>query len=127
MATNLEKAVQKAVELLTCDVGTKALIEQLKSIHSFGDLIKFFKILWTFLKRLVLVTEWIYKEYHLVNETERIEVAANILDNLIVFRGWMSIFEPFDQWLFKMIISAAVQALNDKYGNDWLSLSLSKV
>lgn len=120
-STNLEQAILKVKELLFEDAEFKAKLELLKSIKGFGDLLKAFPALWWILKALVPAVEYVYQEYHLCSEEERIDVAAKLLDDLIEFKGWLSVFEPFDNMMFKLIISSAVQALNDKFGKAWFA------
>lgn len=117
MGDDLTQAIQKIKELLFDDDEFKEQLKDLVTITGFNDLLNSFVVFWSVLNKLVQAIEKVYKEYHLISEEQRIEAAAEILDDLITFRGWLSIFEPFDTMLFKLLISAAVQALNDKYGH----------
>ena len=123
---NLKNAIKKANELLFNNNEVKKKIDELKSITNIATLITSFSSLWWLIKRVVFVVEIIQKEYNLCTEEERIEVAATLLDELIQFKGWAMIFEAFDKIIFKLLISAAVQSINEKIGKQWLTWLLHK-
>jgi len=124
METNIESAIEKAKQMLG-NTEFQEKIKDLVHINGFKDFLKSFTLIWWILKRIVAIVEEIYTQFNLISNTDRIEVAAQLLDDIIVFKGWLSIFEPFDKILFKLLLSAAVQALNDKYGHGtWASYKI---
>lgn len=122
MGNNLKEAIEKAKELVFKGIDYKNTMQAISKINSFATLVSAFNILWLLLKQIAVAVEMVQKEYKMCSEAERIEVAAQLLDELVEFRGWLSIFEPFDGYMFKLLISAAVNALNDKYGHHWLDI-----
>lgn len=123
---SFKQAIQEVINLVTNDPEWKSKSEDLLHINGFADFLKTFPLLWWLLKRLVGAVELVYNEFNLISAEERIQVAADALDDLVNFTGWLSIFEPFDGFLFKALISAAVAALNDKLGHSWFTLAVSK-
>ena len=119
MGDSLKAAILAAKEMLMNNEEFKAKLKDVTTITSITDFIHGFVPLWWILKQVVAAVEVIYVEYHQITEAERIDVAAELLDDLITFRGWLTPLEMFDGVLFKALISAAVQALNDKFGNNW--------
>lgn len=118
--TELNQAIEQAKQIILSDEKVKEAWTKVKSIKSFASFLGAFTAVWILLKAVVLAVEIVYAEYKLCTKDERIEVASKLLDDLIEFKGWFSIFEPFDDMLFKLLISAAVQGLNDLLGNSWL-------
>lgn len=113
----LKVAVAKVKELLFSDAEAKTKWEDLTHISGWNDFWKSFSLVFWFGKRIVYCVEMVQKEYTLCTEAERIEVAAEVLDDLVEFKGWMKILEPFDDKLFRIILSSAVAALNGQFGN----------
>jgi len=111
---NLQIAVEKAKQMLL-EEGVFDAIGNL-SFGSWANAIKSFKDIYFIAKKVVFATEIIYSEYHLCSEEERIKVAALVLDDLVAFKGWAFFLESIDGYAFEMLLSAAVQGLNDKYG-----------
>jgi hypothetical protein len=114
---SLKIAIAKAKELLFQDPEVKAKWDDLTHISGWADFFRTFGLTFWFAQRLAFAVEQVQKEYGLCTEEERIAVASETLDDLIEFKGWMAIVEPFDDKLFKVIISAAVAALNGRFGN----------
>ena len=127
MGDRLALAILRAKELLFADPDMKEALQKLSEIRNFKSLLEAFASLWWLLKRVVFVVEIVNKEYNDCTEEERIEVASKLLDDLIEFRGWLSVFEPFDNYLFKLLLSAAVSSINEKIGKFWLIWLLEKV
>lgn len=114
-----EEALAKAKQLFFQNPDVKAKLDDLTHISGFKDLLNTFPLLWYVLKHVVYTVEAVYQIYDQIPKDQRIDLAAQFLDDLITFSGWLSIFEPFDGMLWKMLISAAVQAMNDWYGHNW--------
>jgi len=123
--SELRAAIDKAKQLLFEDPEVKEKYEDLTNIAGWKDFLNTFPLLWFLIKRIVYAVELVEVQYKLTTKDEKINVAAQLLDDLITFGGWLAIFEPFDNMLFKLIISAAVQALNDWWGHDWASHPMS--
>lgn len=120
--SDLVQKVEDLIHLLKEDEEFKAKLEDLLHINGFKDFLKSFSLLWWLTNKIVFAIEAIYHEYHQITEEERIELAAETLDNLIDFTGWSAPLELFDKMLFKTLISAAVAALNDKFGHgNWFT------
>jgi hypothetical protein len=116
----LKQAILSAKELLFENEEFKAKLKDVMNITGIKDFLHGFVPLWSILKSIVAATEIVYAEYHKCTEEQRIDVASELLDELITFKGWLAPLELFDGVLFKALISAAVQALNDKFGHNWL-------
>lgn len=116
-----KEAIEKAKELLFQDPEVKEKIKDALHISGVKDFLNEFVVIWWLLKRVVFVIEQLYSEYHMISESDRIDVASELADDLITFTGWLSPLELFDGILFKALISAAVNALNDKFGHDWFA------
>jgi hypothetical protein len=108
---NLRNSIAKGHELLKERISDAQI-----SFRSVSEMLKSFKVIYDLILAVVFTVEEVYYEYKLCTEDERIEVAAEILDDLILFKGWLAFLEPIDKWAFKLLLSAGVQALNDRYG-----------
>lgn len=118
--------VLKIKEILYNDPEVKERWEDLVSITSFVDFLKSFKLIYFFIKKLVYVIEFIEAELGKMSKEERIEYAAVVLDDLIVFSGWAAFIELIDGFIFKIAISQVVAALDDKFGNgSWFNNSIA--
>ena len=117
----LKQAVIAAKNMLFNDPEMKTKLEDLTHISGAKDFLNTFPLLWWLLKRVVYVVEVVTVEFNQCSHEERLDVAAELLDELITFKGWLALFEPFDGLLFRLLLSAAVQALNDWLGHDWLA------
>jgi len=91
----------------------------LTNITNFNLFLEHFNFIWSIAKKIVLVIEEEYNEGYLLNKDECINVAVQVIDKLIDFKGWMSPLELIDGLIWKIILSSAVQSLNDVYGHDW--------
>lgn len=124
-STDLKNAVNIAKKLIFENPEVEEALHDLKSI-TFKTVLSAFPAIWFILKTIVVAIEIVQKHYNLCTEEERIEVAAEIADELFVFKGWLSLFEPFDNLMFKLLLSAAVNALNEKVGKDWFGAVVNK-
>jgi len=113
----MEDMVEKIKKILLNDPEVKEKWEDLTHISSIADALKTFKLLFFFITKLVYVIEIIQVEYSGMTKEERIENAAQVLDDLIKFSGWAIFIEAFDYMIFKLVISQVVAALDDKYGS----------
>lgn len=119
---DLRAAIEQAKELLLNNDETRQRIDGL-TFKSWAGAVDSIKDIWWLAKRVVYVVEILYSEYHNITEEQRIKVAAELLDELIQFGGWAVIFESIDGYAFEMVLSAAVQSLNEKYGKgSWPSM-----
>lgn len=126
MGNKLEEIYQKIKEALFNDPEVKEKWNDLIHIDSISDFLKSFKLLFWMAKKIVYVVELAQAEYDAIDKSERIDLAAKLLDDIIVFDGWAKIFEPFDGFAFKLIISGAVNALDDKFGSgNWFKNTLA--
>jgi hypothetical protein len=117
---NLKQSVIKAKNLLLQNDEFKSKLSDLVKVESLSDFLKSFKLIYDITKQVVYAVEIVQVEYNLCSKEEKIDVAAELLDDIIDFKGWALFIEPFDGLIFKVIISGAVSALNDKLGKDWL-------
>jgi hypothetical protein len=121
MSSRMDSIISKVKEVLLNDPEVKAKWYQFTTIKSISDLLTAAKSLFWLAQRIVFLLEYVQKEIGAMTKDERIEAAALLLDDLIVFKGWASVFELFDYMVFKLLISQAVAALDDKFGKDWLT------
>lgn len=112
-----ENIVEKLKRILLADPEVKEKMDDLIHITSIPDALKTFKLLYFFIKKLVYVIELIQVEFDGLDKDKRIEIAAEMLDDLIKFSGWAIFIESFDYFIFKLLISQVVAALDDRYGN----------
>jgi hypothetical protein len=112
----LYAAVAQVKERLFADPEVKANWEALTHINSWGTFLSSFTVVFWFAKLIAYHVEYVQKEYNACTEAERIDVAAILFDELVEFKGWMRFLEPIDDKIFKIIISAAVAALNGQFG-----------
>ena len=91
---------------------TKNQIHDILKIENFKDFLHGFAVVWQLLQKVVAVVEYMWSELGDIEKDDRIEYAAEALDQMIQFPFWL---EPFDKKLFKVAISAAVQALNERF------------
>ena len=115
LKTAITKA--KAKELLSNDKAAAGFLEKVKTLNSWKTFFELFPLLFKLNQSVVYVVEMVQKEYSLCTEEERIDVAAELMDDLIAFRGWMTPIELVDGTIWKAIISSGVQALNGKFGS----------
>lgn len=121
----LRQAIEQAKAIVLQDAKVKEAWDNVKGINSFKSFMLAFASFWVLLKAVVLAVEIVHAEYKLCTKDEKIDVAAELLDELITFKGWFGIFEPFDDILFKLLISSAVQGINDLLGKNWLAKLVS--
>ena len=119
---SFEDAVIDAKEFVLSEETKQKLAEF--DLSGFDEILNSFSVVYWLVKRIVFAVENIYQEYHTITSEERIDVAARVLDDLIVFSGWASVLEFVDGAAFKFLISAVVSGLNDKHGNVWKGLSI---
>jgi len=122
----LRQAIEQAKAIVLQDAKVKEAWNIVKSIKSFKSFMLAFASFWILLKAVVMAVEIVQAEYKLCTKDERIDVASELLDELVEFKGWFSIFEPFDDILFKLLISSAVQGINDLLGKDWMNKLVSE-
>lgn len=103
-------------QILLEDPEVKEKWEDFRKIESFQDFLKSFSLGYFLIKKVVYVVELLQSRFGAMEKEQRIEYAANVIDDLIQFKGWARIFEPFDGLVFKLLISAAVNYLDDFYG-----------
>jgi hypothetical protein len=115
----VKQAVAKVKELLFEDPDVKLQWEDLTHVDGFSDFLKSVKIIAWFSKRIVLVVETVQKHYNLIPADKRIDVAAQVLDDLVKFKGWARMLEAFDEMLFKVIITMVVDQIDDRFGHMW--------
>ena len=117
----MDEAIAKIKQMLLENEEVKAKLDDLVHIKNFSDFLKSFSLIWFLLKRIVLCVEIVQKEYSMLTESERLDAAAQVLDDLITFKGWFAWLEAFDKTIFRVALSAAVQGLNDLFGNKWIN------
>jgi len=120
----LQEIYEIVKESLLNDPEVKSKWNDLVHITSVVDFLNSFSILYWFTKKVALAVEYVQAELGTISKEEKIDLAAKLLDDIIVFEGWATVFEPFDGFAFKLIISAAVNALNEKFGKDWFGGSV---
>lgn len=111
-----DNIIEKIKNVLLNDPEVKEKWEDLTHIDSIADALKSFKLLYFFVKKLVYVIEMIQAEFGAMTKEERIDYAAQVLDDLINFSGWAFWVEAVDYTIFKFMISQVVAALDDKFG-----------
>lgn len=111
-----ENIVEKIKRILLTDPEVKEKWDDLTHITSIADALNSFKLLFFFIKKLVYVIEIVQAEFGGMEKEERIDYAAQVLDDLISFSGWAFWLEAVDYMFFKFAISQVVAALDDKYG-----------
>lgn len=109
--------VNKIKEILLEDQEIKDSWDDLTHISSLQDALKTPKLLYFFIQKLVYVIELIQAEFHSITKEERIEYAAQVLDDLISFSGWFFWLEALDYQIFKLIVSQIVVAIDEKFGS----------
>jgi len=114
------EVVAKVKEILLENEEIKTKWNAIGNIHSISDLVSSAKNLFFIISRAAYLLEYVQKELAVISKEERIEIAAQLLDDLIVFKGWAVVFEPFDKMVFKLVVGQVVTALDNKFGNDWL-------
>jgi len=112
-----ENIIEKLKRILLSDPEIKEKWDDLIHITSVGDALKTFKLLYFFIKKLVYIVEYVQVTYSAMTKEERIEVASDLMDDLIKFSGWAVFLEAFDGMIFKLIISQVVAGLDDRYGS----------
>ena len=115
----IKKAIQKAKDLLFDDPEVKEKWLDATHISSVKDFFKTPRLLSWLGKRVVFAVEVVQKEYNLIEPDERVDVAAELLDDLIHFKGWSSFLELVDDKLFRFGINILVDWINEQWGNDW--------
>jgi hypothetical protein len=111
-----ENIVEKIKRILLTDPEVKVKWDDLTHITSIADALNSFKLLFFFIKKLVYVIEIVQAEFGGMEKEERIDYAAQVLDDLISFSGWAFWLEAVDYMFFKFAISQVVAALDDRYG-----------
>lgn len=109
--------VNKIKEILFEDQEIKDSWDDLTHISSLQDALKTPKLLYFFIQKLVYVIELIQAKFHSITKEERIEYAAQVLDDLISFSGWFFWLEALDYQIFKLIVSQIVVAIDEKFGS----------
>ena len=120
-------AVNKAKNLLTSNDSITEQVTATQQINSFNGFLLNFSNVWTVLKAIVLIVEMLFEKEKIIGSDERIEVASVLLDDyLITFKGCLDFFQPYDDMVFKLLVSAAVNGLNDLFSHDWMEHATSK-
>ncbi len=108
-------AVEKAKDLIFENDEVKRVWNDLKSITSLADGLETPKHIRFLIMRVIEAIEIVEQEYQKFTPEERIDIAAQILDDLIKFKGWASVFEAFDDQIFKFIIGFIYAELEEKF------------
>jgi len=103
--------IEKIKELLINEETEDQIADVLK-IDGFKDFLHGFAVIWEILQKVAAVVEYVWSEIGGIDKKDRIEYAAEVLDDMIKFPFWL---EPFDKRLFMVGISAAVQSLNNAF------------
>lgn len=110
----LKEALEKTWEELNTEE-FRSLLDDFVHISGIKDFLKSFNLIWNIGKIVAVQVDKISNEYHLCSEDERIEVAAELLDQAIKLPN---LVEPFDKTIFTVVIKAAYNAFKDKYGSE---------
>lgn len=110
----LKEALEKTWEELNTEE-FRSLLDDFVHISGIKDFLKSFNLIWNIGKIVAVQVDKISNEYHLCSEDERIEVAAELLDQAIKLPN---LVEPFDKTIFTVVIKAVYNAFKDKYGSE---------
>lgn len=92
----------------------KARIDDLVVIDDFADAMESFSHIYFVGSKVIETIVEIEKDYGALSEEQRIDAAAEILDDLIKFKGWTAPLEAIDNMIFKLLLKAIVEALKEK-------------
>jgi hypothetical protein len=110
---NVTKIIDEAMQL-------QQIVDAVKSIRSVGDAIRLISVVYTMIQNVVLAVEIAFNDaadfVEGLKSEDKLEVAVQALDDAFVF--W-PILELFDDSVFRIMLSLAVQGLNRQFGNDW--------
>ena len=115
--------VEEIKKILKGDPELERQWEDFIHITSITDLLKSFKILFFFIRKIIYLVEYVQAELGQLEKDERLEVVVTVLDDLIQFKGWVVWIEAFDHILFELAVSQVVAALDNQFGTgSWFKI-----